>query len=234
MLLIRLFVALLFLLLCFFCYKKFKKRRRVFSNRWNFKNNNLKKQSWIVNNKFFDWLKGDSLIFLKIDNFFKNQLQRLLDRKKKLAQLNHQESLKDELSSQHAETVLINKKTPKYLILKLVANSVQTFYEGYELYQAILGSELKLSSGGAFAKLNDDGNELFKLVPATSSGVFKNNAWGKFRCKGLILYMSYPKNEQDLLVLKEMWHTAQFLIDALGGEILDENNHPFELSKFRY
>ena len=234
MLLIRLLVALLVLLLWYLCYKRFKKRREVFSNRWNFKSNDLKKQRWVINNKFFNWLREDSLFFLKVESFFKNRWERLFDKKKKLVQSDHQESFKEELSGQRTETVLISKKVPKYLILKLVANSIQTFYEGYELYQAILSSELKLSSGGAFAKINDAGNELFKLVPATSSGVFKNNAWGKFRCRGLILYMSYPKNEQDLLVLKEMWRTAQFLIDALGGEILDENNRPFELSKFHY
>ena len=204
MLLIRLLVALLVLLLWYLCYKRFKKRREVFSNRWNFKSNDLKKQRWVINNKFFNWLREDSLFFLKVESFFKNRWERLFDKKKKLVQSDHQESFKEELFGQRTETVLISKKVPKYLILKLVANSIQTFYEGYEFYQAILSSELKLSSGGAFAKINDAGNELFKLVPATSSGVFKNNAWGKFRCRGLILYMSYPKNEQDLLVLKEM------------------------------
>ncbi len=234
MLLIGALSLLICLLIGYFYYRRvIKKKKNNFSNRWNIKNNDIKKQKGLISNKLINWLKGDSILFLKLTRIINDKLTLLLPRNQKapVPEKQNQDHIVDETNLAKGKP---NKK-PKYLILKLITDpTVQPFYEGYELYQAILSSELKLSSGGAFAKFDSQGNELFKLVPATTTGVFKNNAWGQFRCKGLILYMDYPKCDEDLLILKEMWHTAQFLVDALGGAVTDENNQPFALTNFQY
>ena len=74
------------------------------------------------------------------------------------------------------------------------------------------------------------------LANAVEPGFFNLNAMGTFNSPGLVLFMRFDEETEDLMDrFYFMLETAKQLADDLGGEVLDDTRKPFDAhSENRY
>ena len=99
-------------------------------------------------------------------------------------------------------------------------------YSGYELLQAILSVGMRYGKHQIFHRHREKtgrGPVLFSLSSATRPGYFDLSKMGGFSTQGLSLFFKADKVNDPLAVYELMLQTTDWLVEGLGGHVLDEN-----------
>ncbi|MCH9644834.1 MAG: cell division protein ZipA C-terminal FtsZ-binding domain-containing protein [Gammaproteobacteria bacterium] len=93
-------------------------------------------------------------------------------------------------------------------------------YAGYELLQSLLSADLRFGDMDIFHHAGG-----FSLASITPPGTFDMDKMGSFSCTGLSLFLSLESCEDPLTSFQSMLHTADQLVQDLGGKVLDEGQN---------
>lgn len=120
------------------------------------------------------------------------------------------------------------------LTLYIMASPNRPF-QGYELLQAISVNGFSYGKMRVFHRHEQQNNPnspiLFSLANAIEPGFFNLSEMGAFSCTGLILFMHIDSRDSDLIEqFYLMLDTANQLADDLGGEVLDDTRHLFDVA----
>lgn len=138
----------------------------------------------------------------------------------------HVESSDEPPVEKHApkiDTAPITADMPEMITLNLAAEKGRP-YAGYELLQTLLTSGMRFGSMNLFhrhEKKTGVGPVLFSLAACTADGTFDLTKIGNFSCNGLVLFMRPHEVEQPRAVFETMLKTADIIVQALGGTVLN-------------
>ena len=107
-------------------------------------------------------------------------------------------------------------------------------YNGYELLQALLASDLHYGKHNIFHRheiKTEQKHSLFSLASVNKPGIFELSKMGNFSCPGLVLFMLLKSTFDPMAAFDAMLETACQLSEDLGGEIWDENRCALNMNK---
>ncbi len=109
-------------------------------------------------------------------------------------------------------------------------------YGGYELLQAILAAGFRYGEMNIFhcyEKKTVRGPVRFSLASAVAPGTFDLSSMGGFSTPALTLFFRTSNDDDPINVFEQMLHTAEQLIDDLGGVVLDDMQEKLTQEKVR-
>lgn len=123
----------------------------------------------------------------------------------------------------------------EYIVLHVMMPKGQG-YGGYPLLQTLLSLGFRSGKDKLFhrhAQKDGRGEKLFSLATANQPGTFDFQDINEFFCPGVTLFMVLKQCSQPQEAFALMLHTAENLVEELGGEVLDETREPLNESSLK-
>lgn len=99
---------------------------------------------------------------------------------------------------------------------------------GAQLLEAAVKTGMDFGDMNIFhRKTENDARAVFSLANAAKPGHFDRSKWHEFETSALVLFTTLPNPLSALDAWDAMLTTARRMAEILGGELLDENHHPF-------
>jgi cell division protein ZipA len=99
---------------------------------------------------------------------------------------------------------------------------------GAELLEAAVKTGMDFGDMNIFHRtMEGDRRPVFSLANATKPGHFDRTAWHEFETSALVLFTTLPNPMSALDAWDAMLATARRMAEILGGELQDDNHHPF-------
>lgn len=99
---------------------------------------------------------------------------------------------------------------------------------GAELLEAAVKTGMDFGELSIFHRtVEGDSRSVFSLANAAKPGQFDRSKWHEFETGALVLFTTLPNPLSALDAWDAMLATARRMADILGGELHDENHHPF-------
>ena len=113
------------------------------------------------------------------------------------------------------------------LVIHLLAPPGQAF-GGDELVGALRAQELRFGEMDIFHRIDAvTGETVFSVVRAVEPGSFDLTRVADCASPGVIAFLRLPSHGDATAAVEDLIHTAEAMVDELGGELLDENRQPF-------
>jgi len=99
---------------------------------------------------------------------------------------------------------------------------------GAQLLEAAVKTGMDFGEMSIFHRsVEGDSRAVFSLANAAKPGHFDRTAWHEFETSALVLFTTLPNPMPALDAWDAMLATARRMSELLGGELHDDNHHPF-------
>ncbi len=156
-------------------------------------------------------------------------------------------SEQDELSDE-ADLVLDNSPTetlfethqegpeaPPFLIQISVVAGPGRFFDGLELKQSLLDSDLLFGEMGIFHRFDREYKQsLFSVASLVEPGTFPIEEMEDFECPGIVLFFQTARVSNPLQVYDDLVETSRELASRLHGVQWDESRQPLTAGKISH
>ncbi|MFC1664742.1 cell division protein ZipA [Pseudomonadota bacterium] len=129
------------------------------------------------------------------------------------------------------EALALDKTCKDYDVLAIlnIVSKGETEFNGMEIDQALNQVGMRLGSMNIYHKRSQNKSgvrNLYSLANLYKPGVFDGSNLGKFRTKGLTLFMNIPCTPSPVQVFEEMVVTAKLVCESINGKLVDQNQNP--------
>ena len=129
------------------------------------------------------------------------------------------------------EALVLDTTCKEYDVLAIlnIISKGETEFDGMEIDQALNQVGMQLGSMKIYHRKSQEKNgarNLYSLANLYKPGVFDSGNLGKFRTKGLTLFMNIPVTPKPVQVFEEMVVTAKLICESINGKLVDQKQNP--------